>query len=104
PRKVNSTLRSPTFSAFSTSPNIVAKFGEPLDFSVSKLQITSSTVIGVPSCHFACGLSVKATEVRSSGHSIVSAIRPYIEKASSGEGQHSVIQSWPLPLGETPLT
>ena len=76
PRKVKCTLRSPTFSAFSTSPNMVAKVGEPLVFSVSKVQITSSTVIGVPSCHLAWGRSVKATEVRSSGHSIVSAIRP----------------------------
>ncbi len=82
---------------------MVAKVGRPLAFSVSKVQITSSTVIGVPSCHLACGRSVKATEVRSSGHSIVSAIRPYIEKASSGECQHSVSHSAPMPVAGTPL-
>ena len=64
---------------------------------MSNVKITSSTVIGLPSCHRACGLSVNATQERSSGHSIVSAISPYSVEASSREFQHRVSQLAAIP-------
>jgi hypothetical protein len=71
---------------------------------VSKVQITSSTVIGEPSWKRACGRSVKAAQERSSGHSMVSAIKPYSVEASSREFQHSVSQIALMPAAGTLLT
>ena len=78
--------------------------GAPLAFRMSKVKITSSTVIGVPSWHRACGRSVKATHERSSGHSMVSAIRPYSVEASSRDDQQSVSQIEVMPAAGTLLT
>ena len=71
---------------------------------MSSEKITSSTVIGLPSCQRACGRSVNATQERSSGHSIVSAISPYSVEASSREFQQSVSQSWLMPAAGTLFT
>ena len=66
--------------------------------------MTSSTVIGLPSCQRACGLRLKATQDRSSGHSIVSAISPYSVEASSREFQQSVSQICVMPAAGTLFT
>ena len=71
---------------------------------MSREKITSSTVIGLPSWKRACGLKVKATQARSSGHSMVSAIRPYSVEASSREFQHSVSQIEVMPAAGTLFT
>ncbi len=78
--------------------------GAPLAFRMSKVKITSSTVIGVPSWKRACGRSVNATHERSSGHSMVSATRPYSVEASSRDDQQSVSQIAVMPAAGTLLT
>ena len=78
--------------------------GAPLAFRMSKVKITSSTVIGVPSWNCACGRKVNATQERSSGHSMVSAIRPYSVEASSRDDQQSVSQIALMPAAGTLFT
>ena len=43
---------------------------------VLKVHMTSSTDIGLPSCHFASGLRLKETQDLSSGTIMLSAMRP----------------------------
>ena len=52
---------------------------------VSKVQMTSSAVTGLPSCQRASGRSLKATHERSLGTVMLSAKRPYSLKGSSAD-------------------
>ena len=68
-----------------------------------KVQITSSGVIFFPSCQIASSRIVYATHERSSGHSILSAIRPYSVKASSLELVVRVSYKFPIPAAAEPF-
>ena len=69
---------------------------------MSKVKITSSTVIGLPSCQRASGRKVKATQERSSGISMVSASRPYSVNGSSRACQQRLVKA-AMPAAGTPL-
>ena len=71
--------------------------------SVSKLQITSATVMGLPSWKRASGRRVKATHERSPGNSTLSTMRPYWELGSSREPTISDSNTSPMPAAGTPL-
>src|SRR5438128_10401807 len=60
--------------------------------------------MGLPSWKRASRRSVKATQERSAGVSIVSAIRPYSEKGSSPDWTVSVSKSSPIPAAGRPLS
>ena len=72
-------------------------------FNVSNVQMTSATVMGVPSWNRACGRSVKATHERSGGVSTVSATSPYCANASSLAPTISVSNTLPSPTAGTPF-
>jgi hypothetical protein len=57
---------------------------------ISNVQITSSTVMGLPSWKRAWGRRVKATHERSGAVSMLSATRPYSDSGSSADSTVSV--------------
>ena len=67
------------------------------------VQITSSGVILLPSCHLASFRKLKDTQERSSGHSIVSASNPYSVKASSLDEVVNVSNKFPIPEAAVPF-
>ena len=74
--KVKRTSRSPTPLALHDLGEEVRWFGRPFALSRLNENSTSAAVIGLPSENCAAGLRWKVIESRSSGISIVSAMRP----------------------------
>jgi hypothetical protein len=65
--------------------------------------MTSSTVIGLPSWNRASARSVNATQVRSAGISMLSAISPYSEDGSSHDAIVSVSNCCAAAAAATPF-
>src|SRR5215510_13575131 len=101
--KLNLTFRGPTDSAFTTWAKYERKNGWPFAFNVWNVQMTSSTVIGLPSWNRASGRSVNATQVRSAGISMLSAINPYSDDGSSQDAIVSVSNCCAAAAAATPF-
>ncbi len=82
---MNRTRRGPSTVTSLTSANCTRIDGRPCSINVWNVQATSSAVTGVPSENFASGRKLNATQLLSSGTSIVSHKWQYPVSISSAE-------------------